>query len=100
MDLAVDRASVPFRSKRRPPSPCPCGGCGTRFGFCEEHRARLARVRAEIERELREGGRFSKRRDQRPDALGSTCCSPGCLNERDPLEMYCAGCRDELGEAA
>lgn len=77
------------RNPNRALRPCPCG-CGQR-GICDEHRARLAAIRADLEAELHSYSP-SVKRSRSPRV--ATCCAPDCWEPREHGHRFCVACED------
>ncbi len=88
--LGIIQVAIPLSrrsSSVRPLRPCPCG-CG-RIGLCDQHRARLHRVRDELADSRRAK---SKGNGLRRVALPPKCCNPECVKARVPPAAFCEAC--------
>jgi hypothetical protein len=91
------REPIPGRRSTHKPRPCPC--CGQPGGFCEEHKARLAQIRADLHGEVKVLGRYAQRADQRKRKQPPTCCRPDCWEPRLRGESFCVEHQDIAEDA-
>lgn len=74
----------------RATKPCPCR-CGTE-GLCAGHKARLAGIRAQLER----GSAWVQGDDnQHRRGRGPRCVNPACGEPRVPPAAFCVQCQQE-----
>jgi hypothetical protein len=68
---------------------CATPGCANESAeesrFCVSDRDNLARIRGELQAEMKKKGAYHRRGQN----LGPKCCTPGCLESRKPPAFHC-----------
>jgi transcriptional regulator with XRE-family HTH domain len=90
VEIISDRATKTRRCRFRLDTARLCGEAVEEGRFCVAHAEELARIAGLLQEDAdRFRGRI-KRKGTR-----STCCRPGCTNERLQVERYCFECQDK-----
>lgn len=68
---------------------CATPGCAKQSDdgsrFCVSDRANLARIKGELDAEIKKKGAYHRRGQN----LAPKCCTPGCLESRTPPALHC-----------